>query len=273
MVSIVSLIGDDSDEGFAKQALIGIMSHALANIVKTMSDTSGFDPTFDFRTDASGGDPDSNSPTLKRYHKLLWSKPLPSGDPFELDDTTPGAYLHHSSSRGEFYLASDSAMPTWTRWRRMTKLLSPIPEPEREQFRTLAYQMGGMMIFPSRRIDGKRSINEERGINTKIVDRLDLTVECIRLHYLRETNPMAETLIRYGDFFALFEDFKGYTDFFLLQDLVSEDLSTVRFFGDNTGFGAPALPSTLDAYQDYRVAAIEFVGARNRRMADFAASG
>jgi hypothetical protein len=244
----------------------------LGYIVPDMTDISGFDPAFDFRTDAGGRDPDSNSPTLKAYHKLLWSKPLPNGDPFDLDDTTPGAYLHHLSSRGEFYLGSDSAMPTWTRWQRMARLISSIPESEREQFRTVAYQMGGMMIFPSRRIDGKRSINEERGINRKIVDRLDLTMECIRLHYLGETSPMAETLIRYGDFFALFEDFKGYTDFFLLQDLVSEDLSTVRFFGDYTGFGAPAFPSTLDAYQDYRVAAIEFVEARNRRMADFAAS-
>jgi hypothetical protein len=237
-----------------------------------MTETGEFDPTFDFRRDSGGRDPDSDSPTLKAYHKLLWSKPLPSGDPFDLDDTTPDAYLHHRSSRGEFYLGSDSAMPTWTRWRRMAKLISLIPESEREQFRTLAYQMGGMMIFPSRRIDGKRSMNEERGINTRIVDRLDLTVECIRLHYHGETSPMAETLIRYGDFFALFEDFKGYIDFFLLQDLVSDDSSTVRFFGDYTGFGAPALPSTLDAYQNYRVDAIAFVEARNRRMADFAAS-
>jgi hypothetical protein len=44
------------------------------------------DITFDFRTDATGKnpDPDASSPTLLRYHHLLWSKPLPSGKPFEL---------------------------------------------------------------------------------------------------------------------------------------------------------------------------------------------
>ena len=49
------------------------------------------DTTFDFRTDTPPGrDPDSHSPTLRRYHQLLWSKPLPSGVLFELDATVPG---------------------------------------------------------------------------------------------------------------------------------------------------------------------------------------
>ncbi len=38
------------------------------------------DTSFDFRTDASGKDPDAYSPTLRQYHKLLWSKALPSGE-------------------------------------------------------------------------------------------------------------------------------------------------------------------------------------------------
>lgn len=40
------------------------------------------DTTFDFRSDSPKGDPDKYSPTLHRYHQLLWSKPLPSGAPF-----------------------------------------------------------------------------------------------------------------------------------------------------------------------------------------------
>ena len=49
------------------------------------------DIAFDFRTDApEGKDPDAYSPTLRRYHQLLWSKPLPSGASFDLSDTTPG---------------------------------------------------------------------------------------------------------------------------------------------------------------------------------------
>ena len=38
------------------------------------------DTSFDFRTDTPvGQDPDAYSPTLRQYHKLLWSKALPSG--------------------------------------------------------------------------------------------------------------------------------------------------------------------------------------------------
>ena len=55
------------------------------------------DTSFDFRVDARGKDPDSHSPTLRKYHKRLWSRPLPSGVPFELRDTTRGVYLHHRS--------------------------------------------------------------------------------------------------------------------------------------------------------------------------------
>lgn len=42
------------------------------------------DTSFDFRTDESGKDPDAYSPTLRQYHKLLWSKALPGGRLFNL---------------------------------------------------------------------------------------------------------------------------------------------------------------------------------------------
>ena len=70
-----------------------------------MAGSGAIDITFDFRTDTPPGkDPDALSPTLRRYHKLLWSKPLPSGVPFALSDTSPGDYLHHRSELGEFFL-------------------------------------------------------------------------------------------------------------------------------------------------------------------------
>jgi len=236
-----------------------------------MTEFPRFDPTFDFRSEVGvGEDADSASPTLRAYHKLLWSKPLPSGDPFYLDDTTP-PYLHHRSARGEFLLTSDSAIPTWTRWVRMAQLLTEIPEAEREQFRTLAGQMGGRIVFPGRQRHGKGTVNQERGRNPQIADRLDLTLECIRLYYLGEASPLAETLIRYGEFFALFEDFKGYTDFFLLQDVVPADSSAVVFFTPWYDFATPPRPATVDAYQEYRQSAITFVEARNRRMSEYVA--
>ncbi len=45
------------------------------------------DTSFDVRLDTpEGKDPDSYSPTLRRYHQLLWSKELPCGAKLELDD-------------------------------------------------------------------------------------------------------------------------------------------------------------------------------------------
>ena len=50
-----------------------------------MAGTGMIDTRFDTRSDAGGRDPDSHSKTLRRYHQLLWSKPLPSGALFDLD--------------------------------------------------------------------------------------------------------------------------------------------------------------------------------------------
>ena len=63
-----------------------------------MESVNVIDVGFDFREDTPPGkDPDTWSPTLRRYHRLLWGKPLPDGTEFELDDTTPGVSLHHRS--------------------------------------------------------------------------------------------------------------------------------------------------------------------------------
>jgi hypothetical protein len=69
------------------------------------------DTSFDFRTDAGGKDPDLHSPTLRQYPKLRWSRPLPNGRLFDLDDTVRGVYLHHRSELLEFFLSGDSVAP------------------------------------------------------------------------------------------------------------------------------------------------------------------
>jgi hypothetical protein len=235
------------------------------------------DVTFDFRSDTPGYgrprvDPDASSPTLRRYHQLLWSKPLPSGTPFTLEVTTPGVYLHHLSERGEFWLSSDAVIPFWSRWGKMSHLIDQIPEVEREECKRIGYTIGGMMVFPANQVDRKQTINGARGFNPMIADRFDLTVECIRRHYLDEPSPLSTTLARYADFFALFDDFAGYVDFFLLQDLVNEAASTVKFFTLFDDFASSPLPGTLDAYLWYRQHAIEFIESRNRRIAVYVRS-
>ena len=119
------------------------------------------DVTFDFRRDTpEGKDPDTHSKTLRRYHKLLWSKRLPCGAFFGLDDAIPGHYLHHRSTVGEFSLSSDAVIPTF-KWHKRIQTL--IPEEELKAFNAAGYTMGGMMVFPGNRIDGKWTINQARG--------------------------------------------------------------------------------------------------------------
>jgi uncharacterized protein DUF6994 len=225
------------------------------------------DVTFDFRLDTPPGrDPDAFSPTLRRFHQILWSKPLPGGIAFTLDLDTPSS-LHHLSDLGEFWLSSDAVIPSWSRWRKMAHLIDQVPEAEREEFMRAGYTIGGMMLFPAKRVDGKQTINGARGLNGKIADRFDLTVECIRRHYLGEPSPLSETLSRYADFFRLFVDFAGYVDFFLLQDIVNEESSTIRFFTPFDDFAGSPLPETLESYIRYRERAMEFIESRNRRIA------
>jgi hypothetical protein len=232
-----------------------------------MGPSKVIDITFDFRSDTPPGrDPDMLSPTLKRYHKLLWSKPLPSGGLFELDDTTPGEYLHHLSELGEYFLTSDAVVPSFTREVRLAHIVSQIPRADLDEFNRIGYTIGGMMLFPGNRVGRRMTINGARGFHPRIKDRFDLTVECIRRHYLDERSPLSETLARYADFFALFGDFHGYVDFFLLQDMVTDDYSAVRLFTPFHDFTTSPLPSSVDAYEAYRQLATAFIQARNRRI-------
>jgi hypothetical protein len=219
------------------------------------------DVSFDFQSDANGGDPDSTSPTLRRYHQLLWSKPLPSGALFDLSVTTPGVYLHHCSSLGEFRLTSDAVIATF----RKKPIAKLFPESEIEAFNSIGYTIGGMMVFPGNKINGMITINGARGFNGSIADRFDLTLECIRRHYRGLPSPLADVLSRYGDFFALFGDFAGYVSFFLLDDLVTDDFD-VKFFLPFDDFRSLAVPGDVDTYQEFRCRSIEFVEARNKRI-------
>jgi len=229
---------------------------------------SRIDVTFDFRSDTPGyprKDPDTRSPTLRRYHKLLWSKPLPSGVVFDLVDTTPGVYLHHRSRLGEFWLASDSVIPTFRKEPHIARINEQSPE-ELATFMKVGYTIGAMMVFPGNRVDRKMTINGARGFHPRIKDRFDLTVECIRRHYCNDWSPLSDSLQRYADFFGLFGDFRGYVEFFLLQDLVAEDGSAVKFFTQFEDFKNKPVPESVEAYRAYRQLAIDFIEARNCRI-------
>ena len=227
------------------------------------------DINFNFYSDTpKGKDPDSYSPTLRNYHKILWSKALPNGLKFELDDKTP-MRLHHKSNLGEFYLSSDSIAHTYSNIQSTAHIIKDIDVNELNNFFSLCSTIGGYIIYPSERINNKMTINGSRGVNKKIRDRFDLTLECIRKFYKKEDSPLNETFERYKQFFNLFDSFKGYVDFFLLQDLVASDYLSIKYLIPFESFENYPLPNDIEEYKQYKYNLINFVLARGQRMEEF----
>ena len=233
------------------------------------------DTAFDFRSDTPDfpkRDPDAFSPMLRKYHKILWSKELPSGKIFYLNDTNAFAYLHHKSDLGEFSLSSDTTNSSYKQVRHLREIRSQISEEKLNRFRSLVYTIGNMILFPAKKVNGKWTINQARGCyRSTIGDRFDLTLECIRRFYNGESSPLAETFMRYINFFGLFGDFRGYVDFFLLNDLVTDDYSSVNFFLPFIDFGDQSpYPSSVGAFDEYIEAAASYITARNWRIHEYA---
>ena len=154
----------------------------------------------------------------------------------------------------------------------MQHIISQIPTSEREDALHRGYTIGGMMLFPAKKIDGKQTVNQSRGTNRRIEDRFDLTLECIRRYYLGLASPLSEDLERYRTFFSLFADFQNYIDFFLLQDIVSTDYSAIRFWAPFSDFSHSPFPLDIDAYREYRATMLDWIDARNQRIAIYCCS-
>ncbi len=229
------------------------------------------DVTFNFQDETLGRDPDTYSLTLQEYHRVLWSKPLPSGKVFSLTKIK-ACRLYHKSEVGEFTLSSDRVIPSFSKWKRMQYLVEQLPSDYVDSFVNLTNTAGGIMIWPSNRIDGKATMNGERGFNSKIADRMDLTIECIRLYYLAKDSPLFNTLERYSNFFDIFQDFRGFVEFFLLQDAVSNNFQSVNIAVPFDEFMSPPIPKNLVEYRNYLDSTAEFVIKRSRRIEEYANS-
>lgn len=222
------------------------------------------DTTFNVNLDAQGKDPDKHSPTLKDYHRKLWSKDLPCGiGRFDLAPES-NAYLVHRSSNGVFFMASDAI--TTRLKKRAWHIIDKIPPEDLPAWP--GYTIGSSIVFPGNKVDGKMTLNGARGFNSKIADRFDLTLECIRRYYdgRQQASPLEDVLLRYEKFFALFCDFNGYVNFFLLQDLLKDD-GTIDYFHDFDDFKTPAVPQDETEYLEYLAKSNSFISARNARIA------
>lgn len=243
-------------------------------------------------------DPDSRSERLRHWHAVLWSKDLPRSGRLNLQADRTGL---RDTDTGQ-YLKSDAAVPVWERWREVRPFLAQTQEHlhahGRGSIHDLGwrlYDMGGMMLFPGLPVNRAWTINQAKGCTrTRIADRLDLTLECIRLYYLLlpeltdplaalpegygRTNPLAAVLHRYRAFFELFQSFDEYVAFWLLDDLVTHHAAgpKVNFLLPRAETGPydftreAALPKDPMQYFEYLVAADDFVVKRNIAMAQAA---
>ncbi|MCQ2289884.1 MAG: hypothetical protein MJZ63_01235 [Muribaculaceae bacterium] len=242
------------------------------------------DINFDFTTDtphywdnfwvptANGGfkggtnDPDSRSKMLREYHKLLWSRPLPNGENMILEEGKSKYYLKWNN----IYFGSDSIIISF-KWN--TQLMNMVRDNVKdfkkfiEIFFRKSYTIGGMMLFPS----FNRALNQSRGCHPKIRDRWDLTMECIRRHYEGEESPLTKCLNNGTNpiFFEKFQNFKGFVDFFFLQDCVSTDYSKVCLWHGDDFFNGNPIPKDYESYKLFIENQLEFLENRNNRICSF----
>lgn len=211
-----------------------------------------------------GDDPDSLSKNLQVYHQTVWSRKLPCGEMMALQRGTGPNYLTWK----DFRFGSDSIIVSF-RYEKYRHILDEVQKvvPNYksfvEDYLHRAYTIGGMMIFPKH----AGSINQAKGTSPKLRDRWDLTLECIRRHYCNEESPISKTLARDKDFFDLFVDFKGFVDYFFLQDCVSPDYSSVKIWVGNAEFTEEPLPKTVDEYLLWISQQMDFLEKRNGRIA------
>ena len=144
------------------------------------------------------------------------------------------------------------------------KLDGWLSDEEREELKHKVRTIGGHIIFPAHKKNGF-TINQARGVSKILCDRFDLTLECIRRFYFDDESPLTKTLTNYKDFFDLFVDFKGYVDFFHLQEFVGSQ-DQVEFSLPFDNFNRSPLPQTIDEYKKYKEHTLHLVTSRNERI-------
>ena len=221
------------------------------------------DITFDFQTDTrKGKDPDSDSKTLRSYQQLLWSKTLPNGEMMQLE--IEKGFLKWK----DMWFGSDSITASFLHYRFPLKEYVEQNIPDFSEFKRnywhRTYTIGGEIIFPMVRW----SMNQARGFSVKICDRWDLTLECIRRYYAGEPSPLDKALDNSCEFFKLFVDFKGYVDFFLLQDCVDNEYN-VKFWLNTPLFESMPMPKNMKEYMMWIETQLDFVAKRGKRIKEY----
>lgn len=210
-------------------------------------------------------DPDSLSQNLYNMHERIWNEQC---EKFNIPKVSPNKDCELKINEKDIYLGSDSIMSIYWHWKRMQQRLkefadyldengnlmdNEIKRMEGEigksrqekcfydenwdkikRFIWLYLQksntIGGFTVFPRHETP---TVNTKRGSSTKICDRFDLTLECIRRAYQEDDfyrddiNPLFGIPEEDKSFFRMFggkeNGFKNYVDFFLLNSWIKED--------------------------------------------------
>jgi hypothetical protein len=223
------------------------------------------DVSFNFRSETPGTrDVDRYSPTLKEFHRILWSKALPNGEQLDLRPGGGGAYLVADVATVRHWWSSDSITNSHLHATSRVPVASALSELA-QQVRDAGCRIGAYAMFPSNRVDRKPTINGARGMSPRVGDRFDLTLECIRRCYEGLDSPLAVVFGRYRSFFDLFVDFRGYVKFWLLDDWLTAT-GHISWLLPFDGFGVSAYPRSEAEYRRYGETTIAMIRARNARI-------
>lgn len=167
-------------------------------------------------------DPDLVSMGLRRYHYLLWNgKLLPNGAKFELLEASNTKDYLCLKQDNRLKFGADSIINLYTHHNnnKINMILTKLRENKNYQkldnnYIHQSYTIGGSIIFPKH----KQSINTVRGNIHELADRIDLTLECIRIWYKdkNKETPLKDIINSDAWFFHKFETFENYINFFFI---------------------------------------------------------
>lgn len=205
-------------------------------------------------------DPDTRSKTLREYHRILWSRQLPNGEFMQLSKDL---------SWNNMKFGSDSIIVSF-RYKNQPlaeEIKTALPDYQSffKEYIRKTNTIAGFTIFPKH----QGSMNQNRGINTRIRDRWDLTMECIRRYYAGQKSPLSDTLETDVEFYNLFGSFKNFVDFFFLQDCVSDNYESVDIWLGDVNFRDDALPKNTEEYFAFIEKEMAFLEKRRQRIQNY----
>lgn len=203
---------------------------------------------------------DCDARSVKLYDQMMeWldGKELPDGKVLHL--TRAGKYM---LKKDTIRLSADNVFTRFTgRVPTLMDELEKIKGPDWEAYQQRiirnGWRIGGEILFPRHR----NSLNGMRGFSRQVMDRFDLTLECIQNFYEGQPSPLSWVLETDREWFKLFVNFQGFVDFFLLNDWVDEQYQVI----DQLGTGA-LLPGTVQELENWHRRMEELVEARNLRI-------